>query len=402
MKREVLVFAILFFFLTPVILAFSEERYIVEIKDDKISGVISEGIVEEINLGKNHRQVAKAEIGLSKKRIVVENISREILELEDSVVRLEPDYKVYSLDDITPWNYGAIGINFSDMGDNFGQGVKIAVLDTGADFDLLDVQQGFDFVNEDSDASDDNGHGTFVTQLLRNPFDNTPLTGSEVYVVKVLDQDGSGFVSDVIEGINWAVDNDIDIVLMSLGGEQDSSFLEEAIQGAYSQGILVIAAAGNENSIDLTYPARYDEVIGVGSVNPNLDKSSFSNYGNDLELVAPGENIVVFDGSNYLEFQGTSFSVPHVGIVAAGHWSDDLSLTNLEIRDKLRNTAIDLGVPGRDDLFGWGLVKYLQDEQNNNSDENLSLDTNSISKVFWSYGNVFANEAINGELIKMN
>src|SRR3989338_7847668 len=119
MKREVLVFTILFFFLTPVILAFSEERYIVEVKGGQISKSISDNIVDEIDSGINRNQIAKARIGLSKKKIVVENISREILELEDSIVRLEPDYKVYSLDDITPWNYEAIGINFSDMGDNF-------------------------------------------------------------------------------------------------------------------------------------------------------------------------------------------------------------------------------------------------------------------------------------------
>src|SRR3989344_4034125 len=150
---------------------------------------------------------------------------------------------------------------------------------------------------------------------------------------------------------------------MSLGGEQDSIFLKETIIQAYNQGILIIAASGNENESTLSYPARYQEVIGVGSVNINLNRSKFSNYGPDLDFVAPGEEIIVFDGENYLEVQGTSLSVPHAGIVATAYWSDNKNLTNLDIIKKLENTSIDLGDKGKDNFFGWGLIRYEKENQ---------------------------------------
>jgi len=351
---------ILSLILLPISLALSEDRYIAELKDEQIKESINNKIVEEINLPNNLNQVAKARIGLSKKKIVLENISREILESEDSIINLEPDYKVHSLGEDIAWNYESIGLKSFD---NNGEGISIAVLDTGVNYNLLSIIKGYDFVNEDNDPLDDNGHGTIVTQVLKNPGTNFPLVKSQIYSVKVLDEKGEGYISDVIEGINWAIENKVNIVLMSLGGEQDSIFLKETIIQAYNQGILIIAASGNENESTLSYPARYQEVIGVGSVNINLNRSKFSNYGPDLDFVAPGEEIIVFDGENYLEVQGTSLSVPHAGIVATAYWSDNKNLTNLDIIKKLENTSIDLGDKGRDDFFGWGLVRYEKESQ---------------------------------------
>gem|GEM_PF-6609634 len=384
MKKGIVTFLFLFLLVLPSVLAISEERYIVELSNEQISDSINNNIVEEIESSVKLNQVARARVGLDKKKIVVKDISKETLELEDSIIRLEPDYKVYSLEEPSKWNYEIMGVDSFISG---GEGVKIAVLDTGANYNLLSIDSGYDFVNEDNDFFDDNGHGTLVTQILRNPVTNFPLRDSKIYSIKVLNNNGEGYVSDVIEGINWAIDNNVNILLMSFGGEQDSAFLKEALQEAYNQGILIIAAGGNENNPEIVYPARYNEVIGVGSVNSNLNKSSFSNYGDDLEFVAPGENIIVFDGDNYLEVQGTSFSVPHVGIVAAEYWSEDLGLSNIEVRDKLRESSLDLGEPGRDGLFGWGLVRFI------NRDESLILEKREVE----GYQNLSIQEIFDGK-----
>jgi len=268
-----------------------------------------------------------------------------------NVIRYEPDYVVRALGEGS-WNYEVVGIDLDYLSEDFGEGVRIAVLDTGADFDLLDVNSGYDFVNGDADAFDDSGHGTLTTSLLKNP-----LGGSEIYAVKVLDSAGGGYVSYVLEGINWAVTNNIDVVLMSFGCEGDSVFLQEWVDYAYSEGVLLIAAFGNDGDTRLIYPASYDSVVGVGSVNENLDRSSFSNYGETLELVAPGENILIGDDLVH----GTSFSVPHVGVVASGIWASDLDLSNEDVRGLLRESALDLGDEGFDEEFGWGLVRLREE-----------------------------------------
>lgn len=287
------------------VLALSDDRYIIEI-DEKfnISDSLKLNVIEEIKSVKHLRQVAGVGIGLGKKIIVVSNTTIEDLEKEKNITYIEPDYKVYSLGKTTPWNFELVGFNFSKIDEKFGKNVRIAVLDTGADYNLLSVKSGYDFVNEDSDAFDDNGHGTFVSQILKLPNSDLPLPSSEIYAVKVLDENGQGFVSDVIEGINWAMNNDIDIISMSFGGDGDSSFLKEIINEAYNQGLLLVGAAGNDNRPIILFPAAYDNVVSVGSINKNLERSSFSNYGDKLDFVAPGENIIVTDGIRLFVVRG--------------------------------------------------------------------------------------------------
>jgi len=359
MKKVVIL--ILFIFL---ILNVYAERYIVEV--ESVDSFLEDKIIKQISSS----SVGSKRIGIKGlmvgEKLVVEGSKEEFLETE-AIVRIQEDYKVRILGS-TYWNYEVIGLNLSKINNSFGRGIKIAVLDTGANFDLLDVNSGYDFVNEDNEASDDNGHGTFVTQILKNR-GGLPLAGSEIYAVKVMNEEGVGYVSDIINGINWAINNEIDIVLMSLGGEGDSFFLEEIIEEAYDSGILLIAAVGNGEKI--IFPAAYDSVVAMGSVNEDLEKSAFSSEG--AELVAPGENILVTDGTNQYLVSGTSFAVPHAGIIASNYWGENLSLTNRGVREKLKETAQDLGIEGRDEEFGWGLVKYenkqvvIQNESENGS-----------------------------------
>lgn len=337
------------FLITCMILLFgisisSAERYIVEVDENFDYG--------------NLRQKGGVRVGLGDNRIVIENVSKDKLEKLDGVHKIEPDYKIHKVGEVTPWNFEVIGINFSEIDGEFGKRVKIAVFDTGVNFNLVNIYSGYDFVNEDSDASDDNGHGTFVSQILRSVGDGRPLFGSEIYSVKVLDFNGEGYVSDVLEAIDWAIDNNIDIVLMSFSGEGDSFFLKYAIDIAYSAGILFIAASGNYGMENVEYPAAYESVIAVGSINNNMERSSFSNFGAELEFVAPGENILVTDGIDFYLGEGTSFSVPHAGVVAASFLSGNISKSNKEIREIMQSSALDLGQLGRDNEFGFGLVRY--------------------------------------------
>ena len=323
------------------------DRYIVKVSNDtNLNTSLKNKIVEEIKdpVSDSIKQIASARLSISKpKNLVIWNVDEKSLKNEGSIIYIEPDYIVKSLGEDNPWNFKIIGLDFSQIKET-GKGVKIVILDTGSNNN--NIASGYDFVNEDSNASDDNGHGTYISQILKSSDTGLPLEDAEIYSVKVLNNKGEGYVSDVIEGINWAVDNKINIVLMSFGGNENSLFLDEAIQNAYSHGILLIAASGNDGTQIITYPAVYNAVCSVGSIDQNLTKSKFSNYGNSLEFVAPGENISI--GGNSLS--GTSFSVPHVGIVAAHLFSENPTLNNQEIRTLLQKSTLDLGETGKDPL----------------------------------------------------
>jgi len=335
----------------------SSERYIVQTDNENpLPHSLDSKIVKEISsFALTPKITDTSKDSTSKKIYIVETNEKELK--DSNIILYEKDFEIKSLVS-TPWNYEVIGIDFNNIDSNseFGKNVKIAVLDSGVDYNLLNVKKGPDFVNNDFDPYDDNGHGTFVTQILKLPSSKKPLVKSDIYAVKVLDSNGLGFVSDLIDGINWAVDNDMDIILLSLGSESDSFFLADTINSAYDSGIIIIAAVGNDGNDNIYYPAGYEDVIGIGSVNSNLNKSTFSNYGDVVEFTSPGENILVTDGINQYIVSGTSFSVPHAGIVAASIISGNPSFDNQQIKEYMKSTSIDLGATGRDDLYGYGLL----------------------------------------------
>src|SRR3989344_4507002 len=230
-KRNFLyVLLILVFLVSPLVLAsnnIDSKRFIVKIADDgQLDEHIKNNVVDEVNepIKYSRKQVASASVGISgTKKIVVENVEGKVLKNERLVVYAEPDYIVRALGDETPWNLKSLGIDFSQI-DGYGEGVRIAILDTGSNNKY--ILEGYDFVNEDHNTSDDNGHGTLVSQILKSSDSELPLIDTEIYSVKVLNSQGVGYVSDVIEGVNWAIDNNIDIVLMSFGGNGNSVFLE--------------------------------------------------------------------------------------------------------------------------------------------------------------------------------
>ena len=244
--------------------------------------------------------------------------------------------------------------------------IKIAIVDTGIDYNHEDLNGnylsgGYDFVNEDNGPMDDEGHGSHCSGIAAAIIDNKKgiagISQVSILAEKVLDGSGQGSSFDVATGITHAADNHVDVISMSLGSSYPSSTVETACNNAYDAGVLLIAASGNDYSSQVCYPAAYDSVIAVGAINNQDKRCGFSNYGENLELMAPGENIIsVKRGGGYVKKDGTSMACPHVTGVAALVKSINCNMSNNQIRQILRDTAEDLGSPGKDIYYGYGLV----------------------------------------------
>lgn len=195
-----------------------------------------------------------------------------------------------------------------------GENVNIAILDSGISFcNGRQVSGGINIIDADSGFGDDNGHGTSMANIVASIAPNANL-----YSVKVLDSNGEGYYSDVIAGINWAINNDIDIICMSFGAFDYSYFLEEAVNNAFNDGIVMIAASGNNASDYMHYPAAYNQVISVGACDENGNILNFTNGKDLVDVYAPGINIVSENHRSVkLSNKGTSVSTAQVTAVAA-------------------------------------------------------------------------------------
>lgn len=260
-----------------------------------------------------------------------------------------------------------------DPGANAGGTVKIAVLDTGIDLDHSDLQAnikgGINTISPLMTPDDDNGHGSHVAGIIAGVDNTVGVLGvapqASLYAVKVLNRQGSGFVSDVIEGVQWSIGNGMQVVNMSLGTTSDIPAFHDALIAAYNSGIVLVAAAGNSGPGDNTvlYPAKYAEVIAVSATNSTDAVASFSSRGAEVELAAPGVSIYSsYKGGGYKTLSGTSMAAPHVSGVAALVIASGISdadgqygIAN-EVRAKLQSTADDLGALGKDNSYGYGLV----------------------------------------------
>ena len=254
---------------------------------------------------------------------------------------------------------------------NTGTGIRVCVVDTGINRTHPDLNDnyvtGIDYVNDDDDPTDDNGHGTHVSGTIAAELNGAGVVGvapdADLIVAKVLNSAGSGSYSDVIAGINWCASNGAKVISMSLGGSSGSDALKNAVDTAYENNILVVAAAGNSGNKpgkgdNVSYPARYDSVIAVAATDSNNKRASWSSTGSKVEISAPGVSVKsTWLGTGYGTISGTSMATPHVSGVAALIWKDDGSLTSAQVRNILDSTALDLGTTGRDNLYGYGLVR---------------------------------------------
>lgn len=254
---------------------------------------------------------------------------------------------------------------------NFTKGncaALVAVVDTGLRPDLLDFvgrvvpEKGYDFAEDDPDPLDLFGHGTHVAGTIAATANNSAsiagvAPGVCFFAVKALDDSGQGTLEDVAAGIVYAADAGAKVINLSLGCDCSSNAVDEALAYAAGRDVVIVASAGNDGEEGVLYPASSVWTIGVGAVDNQLARASFSNWGGGLELVAPGVDVVsVFlDGESCLG-SGTSMAAPHVSGVAALVRSLHPSMSRVQVTDTLLRTAKDLGAVGWDPNFGYGLV----------------------------------------------
>ncbi|MEB3220481.1 MAG: S8 family peptidase [Candidatus Sericytochromatia bacterium] len=261
------------------------------------------------------------------------------------------------------WALDRIGIDAAWAVTTGSPRVRVAVVDTGIDASHPDLRgrvlPGRDVVNGDDDATDDNFHGTHCAGIVAAGRGNGGVVGVAPGVsllpVKVLDAKGSGTLSQVAAGLVWAADQRPAVISLSLGTDQPSQLLADAVRHAQARGALLVAGTGNKGHDKPFYPAVLPGVLAVGATGKDDVRASFSNYGPHVALTAPGRDILstIPDGK-WARMSGTSMATPHVAGVAALLASLRPGLTAAGLRARLEATAVDLGPPGRDDDHGAG------------------------------------------------
>lgn len=244
--------------------------------------------------------------------------------------------------------------------------VSIALIDSGVNAAHPDlagkVLSGYNFVANDDNTSDDNGHGSAVAGVAAPATNNgVGLAGicweNPILPVKVLDASGAGSYSKVAQGIVYAADQGARVINLSLGGTQPSKTLQNAVDYAWEKGCVIVAAAGNSNSDLPFYPAACERVICVAGTMSDDKRASWSNFGEHIDIAAPGENITtLYSDASYAGWSGSSFSSPVVAAVVALMASANEALSNQQIVDFLLANADDLGPQGKDIQFGHGRV----------------------------------------------
>jgi hypothetical protein len=287
-----------------------------------------------------------------------------------TVVEADGEVQAIDIELDNAWGVKRIGSGFVHDSGNRGDGVKVAIVDTGIDYTHPDLDGnyvgGFDFVNNDGDPMDDHGHGTHVAGTVAAEDDGIGVVGAApkalLYGVKVLNSMGSGSWSGIIAGIEWAADNGVQVTNNSYGGSTDpGSIVKAAFDNSYAAGVLHVAAAGNSGACTPTgdtvlYPAKFASVMAVAATSSTDARACFSSTGPAVEISGPGVSINSSKrGGGYTVMSGTSMASPHVAGVAALVLAS-AQMTNVEARQKLVGTADDLGAGGRDELYGFGLV----------------------------------------------
>lgn len=295
----------------------------------------------------------------------------------DSLVLLEDEIQFYNANK----NYAQDKVHAKEAWDKgvYGKGIKIAIIDSGIDLkNNIEVtpKKTISFVTEtngDNSVQDYDGHGTLMASLIAGTHKNDYVNGlapeADIYVAKVLDGTGTGYYSTIIQAIDWAISEKVDIINLSLGNSVDDQSVHNAIQKASEQGIIIVAGSGNNGLKDaskntMQYPAKYEEVIAVGATNKNdmrgqFSKGTYSATGNELDFVAPGVyNVGLGLNGDYVYSSGTSNSTAITSGVIALYLESNKTVNAKNIKDILAYNATDLGDAGKDNIFGFGLIKY--------------------------------------------
>lgn len=231
-----------------------------------------------------------------------------------------------------------------------GEDVIVSVIDTGCDLNHKDIRDnlipGKNFLSQNASPQDDNGHGSHVAGTIAAQNNGLGMVGvapkAKIMPVKALDRKGEGNLKNIIDAIYWSTDNKADFITMSLGSPSDATELKLAIDYANNRGTTVFAAAGNSGKdVEIMFPARYKNVIAIGAVDENLNRTSFTCSGEALDFLAPGHNIFSLAPNNgYAIMSGTSMSNPYAVGCAALLLAYDKKHHNYDLRDHNRYRSI--------------------------------------------------------------
>lgn len=254
------------------------------------------------------------------------------------------------------WSLEAINVKES-WSETKGEGVKIVVMDTGVDMTHPDLKDNLRFTinmrNRTTDVTDDYGHGSHVAGLITSVAPSVDL-----YVAKVLDENGNGNMANISDGITMAINVEADILCMSLGIDQKLPVsVEQRLLDAYSRGVTIVCAVGNSGKNTVDYPSFYDYVIAVGGIDKDLKHASFSNYSKEVDIVAPSVDVLsTYKDGNYARMSGTSMASPLVAgaiaLLISKHNKEGISLNPSEIKKLIIEKL------GNDHSYelGWGIL----------------------------------------------
>ena len=345
--------------------------------------------------GDKHEKVHRAGGKIFRDHRLINAVSAELSEVSVSALKKDPHVAYIEADKVITvvepvlvtsstdqelldsWGVKRIGADMAAMKGIKGAGINVAILDTGIDSNHPDLKDnykgGYNFVYDNNDPYDDSryGHGTHLAGIIAARDNGTGVVGvapeASIYALKVLNGGLMGTTTDILAGIEWAITNKMNVINMSFGAQMDSLAFRDACDAAFKAGIVLVAAAGNFNQPIVDNPAGFDPVIAVSATAQDDTKALFSNYGAKVELSAPGLAVMsTVPGGGYGLMSGTSQATPHVTGVAALIFSSgiedengDGSLAD-EVKQRLVATATDLGDPGRDAYFGYGLVNAVK------------------------------------------
>ncbi|MEY4901146.1 MAG: hypothetical protein RI895_1568 [Actinomycetota bacterium] len=277
-------------------------------------------------------------------------------------------------DPFVQWNYSALRLGeiHSSL---IGTGITVAVIDsgvnrTGYELDSINVISGCDWVASETNectgtgVNDENGHGTHVAGIIAAKKDGLGVTGVApgvtILPLRVLDANGSGYLSDVAAAIDYARLNGAKVINMSLGGTTDFSLIKEAVNRAVAAGVIVIAAAGNSGyPASPSFPAAYPNVIAVAATTSAEVIATYSNGGGYIDVAAPGSDILSSwpTGTGYARISGTSMAAPHVAGLAALLLANGVTAANVET--KIKETAVTTpGAPGVYGVMDYTVERY--------------------------------------------
>lgn len=244
-----------------------------------------------------------------------------------------------------------------------GEGIRVAVIDTGIDKEHPDLKGGIaGIVNTTREAmSATHGHGIGAAGIIGARNNTRGILGTapecQILGIKSMRETGGGSISEIVDGIEAAMALEVDVINLSLGTTADVPSLKSVIKEAIQEGIYVVCSAGNSGGDDtVVYPARYTGTFAVGATNQSGKVSAFSSRGTQVDIAAPGERVLTtWKNKSYARVSGTSFSAPYVSGLFALFKQADILVNHT----RLEATAIDIEEPGKDKKSGWGLINPI-------------------------------------------